>query len=207
VALALAVLAAGAGRCRATGLQLEVLNSTAAAGGTGSFDVVLANTNGPSGPSFLVSGFSVELGVSSASGVKFTSADTNTTAAAYIFGTLQQAPFSFNTFPNADFIASDASVTSPYAVSVDPGKTVGIEHVVYSVAPGTAAGQVPVTLVLSNGTTSLNDVDGNPLAFTAANGIITVTGVVVPEPSTLVLLGMAGATLAAWRGRRRRATA
>jgi hypothetical protein len=147
------------------------------------------------------------LTVNPATGVKFTSADTNTTAAAYIFGTFQSAPapFSFNTFPNADFIASDASLTSPYYVNVAPGQSVGIEHVVYSVAPGTAAGAVPVTLVLTDSNTSLFDVNGAPVVFTAADGVITVSGVVVPEPSTLLLLGLAGAGLAAWRRRHGRA--
>src|SRR4051794_6464344 len=103
VAIALAIsalsLAFGPSPARAA-LILTVANSTALTGGTGSFDVVLSSTSG----TFAVSGFAVELSVSGASGVRFTAANVNTTAAPYIFGTLQSPPLTFNTFPNTDFI-------------------------------------------------------------------------------------------------------
>jgi hypothetical protein len=57
LALALAVLAAGAKPCHATGLSLQVLDSTAPAGGTGSFDVVLTNTDPTGSTPYQIGGF------------------------------------------------------------------------------------------------------------------------------------------------------
>src|SRR5262249_19242909 len=91
LALAVTVITAGARPCRA-GLSLEVLNSTAPAGGTGSLDVLLTNNDSTGSMPFQITGFSAELSVSPTSGITFTSADTNTTAP-YIFGSLQSPPF------------------------------------------------------------------------------------------------------------------
>jgi hypothetical protein len=115
--------------------------------------------------------------------------------------TNQIPPFTFDTFPNTNFQVSDTYAAAPGYISLAPGDTVGLEHVQYAVAPGTPSGPVPVTLVDSG--TSLGDLNFNPVLFTPADGTITVTN--APEPSTLALLGMGGATLVAWGWRRGRA--
>ena len=166
-------------------LVIEVLNSTTAAGGTGSFDVVLTDT-GPIN-SFQVGGFSVELLVAAGTGIHFTAVDTNTVAAPYIFGTYQSgpAPFSFDTFPNTEFTASDSTAVAPGYVTVNPGDTFGLAHVSYSVDPGTPSEMVPVMLQDIGGGTSLSDGNGAPLDFTTTTGIITV-----PESSALMMSGV-----------------
>src|SRR4051794_4890619 len=63
-------------------LIVQVENSSAAPGGTGSFDVVLSDTGG----TFAISGFQVELSVPGASGVQFSAVDASTTTAPYLFG-------------------------------------------------------------------------------------------------------------------------
>lgn len=194
VALALAVLAAPA---RAD-LTIQVVSSTATPGGSGSFDVVLTDTGG----TFQVGGFSIEPSIPGGKGIAFTSAST-ATAQPYIFGTYQSAPSPFATdptnpsqpatFPNLMFVASDTYFSAPGYVTITPGETVGLAHVTYSVSAGTAPGTtVPVTLV-AGGNTSLSDVNGNAIPFTAVGGSIAVT--TVPEPSSLALcgLGLAGA--------------
>src|SRR4051812_48866214 len=87
-------------------LIMQVDNATAAPGGTGAFDVVLKDTDPSNFSSYLIAGISVEVSVPGASGLSFTGVDTNTTAAPYIFGSLQSPPFSFSTFPTNDVIAS-----------------------------------------------------------------------------------------------------
>jgi hypothetical protein len=168
------------------GLALSVVDSTASPGGSGSFDVILANIGGTT--SYQVSIFSVELSVAGSSGVNFLDAEVNT-AAPYIFGTLQSPPLSFGPFPSQDFVASDSSMTSPFFTTLNVGDVYGLEHVTYSVAPGTALGPITVSIVGLGGnfpTTQIDDVNVNPLPFTANNGTINVAAP-VPEPSSLVL--------------------
>ena len=187
--LALAVLWLGEAPTRAVaGLVLTVEASSAPVGGVGSFDVLLSDTGG----SFQVATFSVELSVSSASGVKFTAANTNTTMASYIFGSLQSPPFSFDNFPNTSFTVSDSPQSGPGFVTLNTNDVVGLEHVTYTVAAGTTPGTViPVSILDIGGGTSLSDLSGALVPFTPANGSITVTASSVPEPSSLVLLATA----------------
>jgi hypothetical protein len=183
IALTLAVLWLGAAPTRAfAGLVLTVESSSAPVGGAGSFDVLLSDTGG----SFQIAGFSVELAVATSSGVEFTAANTNTTMDPYIFGTLQSPPFYFNTFPIQDFIASDFLLSLPGYVTLTAGEVVGLEHVTYSVAAGTAPGPVSVTIQNIGAGTSLADVNGGLISFTPTNGTITVTPASVPEPSSIV---------------------
>ena len=178
-------------------LILQVENATAQAGGTGSFDVVLAATDG----TFQVSGFSVELAAAAGSGVRFTGASVDTTTASYVFTTLQAPPFTFATFPTTDFTASDSSMTAPGFVTLTgpPTVTVGIEHVTFAVAAGTAEGTVPVSIVIGDSTQIL-DVNADLLPFTTADGTITISSAVVPEPSSAIMvltaLGLVGGFVA-----------
>jgi hypothetical protein len=72
-----------------------------------------------------------------------------------------------------------------YVTLNTPGQAFGLEHVSYSVTPGTAAGQVGVSIV-SGINTQLYDVAANPLSFTTTNGTITVNSTVIPEPPSIV---------------------
>ena len=195
-----AVLLGGITSARAS-VIMEITNSSAGAGGTGSFDVALSDTGG----TLQVGGFSAELSVPGASGVKFTGVNTSTAAATpYIFGTLQTPPLSFDTFPNTSFTASDTDATAPGFVTLNPGDLVGLAHVSYSVAAGTAPG--PVTVSFVGPGTSLSDVNGGAIAFTTTNGTITVAQA-VPEPSSLLLASIGGGAamlFGLWRRRANR---
>jgi PEP-CTERM motif len=188
-ALALASLWLALSPTRAVaGLVLTVESSTTPVGGVGSFDVLLSNTGATS---FQVAFFSVELSVPTASGVKFTAANTSTTMASYIFGTLQSPPFSFDNFPNTSFTVSDSPQSAPGFVTLTAGEVVGLEHVTYSVAAGTPTGPIIVSIDDIGGGTALSDLSGALVPFTPTNGTITVTLASVPEPSSLVLLATA----------------
>jgi hypothetical protein len=170
---------------------IEAGSTSAAAGRTGSFDILLTSTGG----SFNVSAFSVELSVPSSSGVTFTGAGTGTTTASYLFSTLQSPPMTFATFPTTDFIASDSSVTSPFFATIAPGQTVGLEHVTYSVAASAPSGVVPISIMSIGTDTQLLDLSDTLIPASGSNGSITVAGSAVPEPSSLVLTLIGGVTL------------
>jgi hypothetical protein len=170
------------------GLVLQVDSTSAPSGGAGAFDVVLIDSGG----AYNVSGFSVELSVAPSSGVQFTGVTTGTTDATYVFGSLQSPPFSFDAFPTTDFTASDADMTAPGYVTLTAGQTVGIEHVSFAVAPGTLAGDVPVSIVIGDNTQIL-DVSADILPSNAQDGTITVFSSGVPEPSTLIQASIAAA--------------
>jgi len=186
------------------GLVVQVLSSSAPVGGTGSFDVDLSNIGGST--SYGVSGFSVELSVSTGSGVSFAGANVNTSAP-YIFGTLQSPPLARSTFPSHDFIAADSSLTAPYFTTLNPGSTFGLEHVSYSVAPGTKLGPVGVSIMGLGTTTEMTDINASLFSTTSVNGTISIASG-VPEPSSLLLLSSAVimASMTVLARRRRTAT-
>jgi hypothetical protein len=178
-------------------LIMSVIHSSASPGGTGSFDVVLIDADAPGSATHPVNAFSVELTVPGTSGIKFTAADVNTTAAPYIFGTLQTPPFTFDTFPTTDVTVADFDPPGA-STPIGPGQEFGLGHLSYSVAPGTPLGLVAVSFVAAG--TSLTDPNGNPIAFSAStDGSISV----VPEPSALVLTAIGGAALLGCLRRRR----
>jgi hypothetical protein len=176
---------------------MQVLNSTAPSGGTGSFDVILKEVSGgPDG----VSTDNVALSIPSGTGVSFTGADGNTNGISepYIYGAVLSSPFSSPGFPNVAFQAGDSTLTTlPFQVTINSGDVFGLAHVTYAVAPGTAAKVVNVSL---GSNCSLEDVSSIADSFTKTNGTITVTA--VPEPASAGLLAVGGAVLLQRRRRR-----
>jgi hypothetical protein len=171
----------GATPCQAQ-IVMQVENSTAAPGSTGAFNVFLTDTGG----TFQIGGFGLDVSVPNVSGIQFSGATANTTPA-YIFGTLQSPPFTFDTFPNTDTTVSDTDFIAPGFVTLTAGESVGLGNFGYSVASGTANG--PITVSLVPGGTSLSDGNGNAVAFSSVDGTITVSP--LPEPGTCFLCGLA----------------
>lgn len=196
VALAALVLGLAPSPSRAD-LTIQVLDSSAPAGGTGSFDVVLINTDAAGTTPYSVNSFSVEVSVPGGSGVSFTAADTGTTAAPYIFGTLQTPPFTFDTFPTQDVTVSDFAAPGS-AMLVNPGDEFGLGHFTYSLTAGFTG---PVTVTLGGGT-SLTDPNANAITFVSGNGTISTRP--VPEPSTLMMAALGGSMLLGYARRRTR---
>ena len=206
--LVLVVLAMSLGpavSCRADGLVIEAPNVPVAPGSSGSFDVLLMNTNAAGGASFGVSLDSLELALSGSAGVAFTDVTINTIVPYIYTVSATTLPGSDPldagiVFPNAGFTVSDSDGGSPFFQTVNPGDSFGLANVSYTVSP-TFSGTDTITIASLNVGTSLSDINGNAIPFTAMNGSISTTA--IPEPSTLiqaataVLIGLG----AVWRRR------
>jgi hypothetical protein len=174
--------------CRAAGLVIEAPNLTAAPGSTGSFDVLLVNTNAIGGTSYDVAADSLELSLVGPLSVTFTGVSIDTVAAPYIYVTSATTvpgglPLSLDPFPNTHFTASDSEVAAPGFRTVTPGETFGLAHVSYAVSPPSPGGTD--TIAFGSPATSLSDINGFAVPFTISNGSISVA--VVPEPATLTM--------------------
>jgi PEP-CTERM motif len=193
----------------AGGLVMSIDNVTGPAGGLGTFEVFLTNTDLSGGQSFDVASFSFQLMLPSAFGVQFTGASTATVAATYIFegtgGASVDPTFtlSLDSFPNTTFTGSDTEFTFP-SITVGPGGVFGLGLVSYSVLPSAPPGDVPISFV-SDGT-SLSDAADALIGFQTdvAQGIIHVSGSAVPEPSSLLLVFIGLGTVLAGLKRRHR---
>jgi hypothetical protein len=176
--LALCFLATLPGRA---GVILTIQSAAANQNSTGnSFDVTLANT-GPSSVS--IDAFSFGIQTANAD-LSFTDA-TTATAAPYIFGvdTLFGPDLTGATSGQS---LSTSDVDSVSQVTLAGGSTVGLGHVLFSVAAGAVPGVFAVTFI--SPATSLSDAQENAVAIDALqNGTITIAST-VPEPSLLLPL-------------------
>jgi hypothetical protein len=184
-----ALILGNAAPCRAGGLVIQAPDLTA--GASGSFDVLLVNTNAAGGQSFHVAADSFELSVSGPVSIAFTDVLINTFVP-YIYvtsGTTQGGPpLSLDKFPNTQFTAADSEFAAPGFRIVNPGDVFGLAHVSYSVSAG-SAGTDTLTIV-PGPTTLLSDENGNSLPFTIVNG-----SVFVPEPWALTQATSAAAMI------------
>jgi hypothetical protein len=167
------------------------------------FDVTLQNTGGSP---VTVGGFSFGLSISNVS-LTFTGANTSTVATyAFLgdsFDVINSVPFT-TTLTSQSVVASDLSNSGAGDV-VGAGATVGLGHIIFSVASNAAAGPSTVTLAAFP-TSSLSDTSGGNLAIVLSNGTITVNSVVggVPEPSTWTLIALGIPALMLAKRRRRK---
>ena len=195
-----ALILGNAAPCRAGGLVIQAPDLTA--GASGSFDVLLVNTNAAGGQSFHVAADSFELSVSGPVSIAFTDVSINTFVP-YIYvtsGTTQGGPpLSLDTFPNTQFTAADSEFAAPGFRIVNPGDVFGLAHVSFAISPSSTGGTDTIQFVFPG--TSLSDINGASIPFTTQ---------LVPEPAALTeaataaLLGLGSFW---WRRRRRAAAA
>ena len=181
--IVVAITLATSAPCRA-GLVVEAPNVTVAPGSSGEFDVLITSTGG----TFNVASDTVELSLLGLSGVTFTGVSIDTVTP-YIYGALSAttagSTFTFSTFPGAQFETFDF-ILSTGATTIGPGDSFGLVNVQYSVAANATPG-ASGTLAIGPDT-SLSDVNGGNIAFTAQNGSFTIAP--VPEPTSAILLGL-----------------
>ncbi len=168
------------------------------AGGNGSFEVLLTNTEPLGGTSYGLAGFSFELLAAPGSGITFTAADYPTSGSpAYIFdGTGQTSldptiPLSSDTFSNSHFSAADTEF-SFLSIPVNPGDSFSLGLISFSATSTLSLANLQGLIV--SGGTILSDENFQPIPY-------SMSGSAVPEPSSVVLFGLAGALMLA-AGRR-----
>jgi hypothetical protein len=205
VAIAIATIVGASAPCSAAGLLIEAPSFSVGPGTTtGSFDLLLVNTNPAGGTSYQVASDQFVLSLSGPLGIMFTGVSIDTVAAPYIYvssGTLQPGgpPLSTDSFPNTTFTGADIEFALPGYRTLNPGDTFGLAHVSYALSSN-SFGTDTITIAPSP-MSLLTDVAGNPIEFGIVNGSITA----VPEPwaltqaSTAVLVGLG----LLWRRRRK----
>ena len=192
------VLALGCRRwsCPAA-MIIEVPSVSVAPGTSGSFNVLLIDTDPINSASHRVAADAVELSLNGPLGVTFTAASIATSGSApYLFATsgttigANLVDPSRYPFANRDFVASDSEFAAAGYRSVGPGDSYGLVHVTYTVAPGAAP---PATdSIMIGASTSLSDDQFNLIGFQGINGSFAVVPLsVVPEPSSLILAAIA----------------
>jgi hypothetical protein len=178
--------------CRAAGLVIQAPNLVATAGSSGSFDLLLVNTNPAGGTSYDVSADALGLSLSGPLSITFTDVtiNTNPVTAPYIYVASATTvpgglPLSLDSFPNTQFTASDFETASPFFRTVNPGDEFGRAHVSYTVSSTTPNG-IDTIVIASGAATSLSDIDLNPIPFTIGNGSIRAGAAAIPEPSAFL---------------------
>ena len=183
------------------GLIIEALNVTTSPGQTGSFDVVIINTDSTN--SYDIASDVVQIDLVGLTHVKFTDATINTALPhIYVYqssGTLVPPPTPlWTTLTDTSVTISDSEFAYPpgYRV-VAPGASFGLAHVTFSV-DSSAPFQVG-TISINKANTSLADGSfPSPVLypFSTQDGTFTIAAAsVVPEPSSMVSLLSAGTCL------------
>ena len=181
-------------------LIVSVQSVTVNAGSTGdALDVTLTNTG--STASVPIAGFAFEI-VGASPPITFTAVKTATTSSPYIFGSNSTfGPDITIPVSSSTVEGSDVYSVSTGGISVGANSTVGLGHVLFNVS-STASGMIPVTLA---GLNTITNLAGPPPISTPisigsfSNGTITISGVSVPAPSSLVLFGLSCGTLIGWQ--------
>jgi hypothetical protein len=184
-------------------LIVSIQSVTAAAGSSGdAFDVELTNTDSAA---LAVGGFSFGI-VTANPDISFTDANTSTTAP-YIFGTNSLfGPDLTGPTSGQTLTASDVFIIPLSGISLNPGSTVDLGHILFDVSPFASAGSFPVDLEMFP-LTSLSDPSGNTINIDSLlSGQITITGAVAtPEPSLLLMLFLGAVLIVGHSLRQRKA--
>ncbi|HKM55049.1 MAG TPA: PEP-CTERM sorting domain-containing protein [Isosphaeraceae bacterium] len=206
VALGIVAALGIAAPCRAGGLVISAPDITATAGSSGSFLVLITDTDPTGSAPYNVAGDSFELILTGSAGINFTNVTTATDVAPYntpyIYAHSIANDYSLplytsptNPFPTTDFTAADSfdlSYSAGYT-TLNPGDVYALGLVSYTVSATATAGSVDT--IGFGASTSLSDNNLNAIPFTTTNGSIAVAS--VPEPSTwaMGMIAIAGGSL------------
>jgi len=163
------------------------------------FDITLTNRDASA---IVIGGFSFGLTPENA-GVDFLDATTST-GLPYIFaGDSLFGPDITVSVSGQSIEVSDVFDTPGGGVTILPGTSVGLGHVVFNAAPGSSTVVTPIDFA-AYPFTSLSDAMGNDVAFTDVGGAVTIVPAVVatPEPPGFGLCGAIVLLLVARRRRR-----
>ena len=186
-------------------LILSVDSVAAAQGSTGNgLNVTLTNT----GPlAITIGGFNFTISTADTD-ITFISTDIFTTPVYVLAGDSLFGPVINLLSPGQTMDGSDVS-SSGLGDAVAAGATVGLGRVLFDVSPTAVPGGFAVLLATDIASTSVTDALGSPITIDQFNnGDIRITGsVAVPEPGTVLLLGVGVAAVLIKRKEIRRRTA
>ena len=188
-------------------------------GGIGSVDFTITSTTGTD----TLSSFNVQLQISVLSGgsfLQFTSAQpdpysrSNYVFAGNSFGSANGIPFwgppTTTVTPNDTISGGDSTNDGGFVtISQTPGSL--LMSVQFQAAPGSSVGDsFSIALVPASGSgtgqTFFNDQNSNPVSYTSTAAVVTLSAPAsTPEPSSLVLTGLASLGFMFYRRRSRRA--
>ncbi len=218
--MALAVLFLNGAPAQAAGLVMSISNSSisAAPGSTGSFEILLSDTDTAGSTPFYIASDFVDL-TSSNSLVKFTGASITTSIDPYIFAGQSLVGNSGLGFtfvinpstmplPGTEIQTQDSAYSAnPPAVyaTLKPGEVLSLGVFSYSVSASAAPGaSSDVKIGILSQLTDNNTNNPANINFTTQNATITVSSAgTVPEPST-ALMGMIALTMGVVAARCRR---
>lgn len=184
-------------------LVLTAPNLSATQGSSGSFDLVITDTDPVGSAPLKIAGFGIEFEVSGA-GVQFTDTTTGTAPPYLYVGNSFDDINGFTMdatvvpYPKSHLIVSDLANDVPLFQIVNPGDTFGVTHVSFSVDGGATPGLRNLTFDRVNLITTFSDPNGVLIPVTSIDGSIAVSA--VPEP-TSALLALTVAPLIMWRRR------
>jgi hypothetical protein len=170
-------------------MVVDTPTNPVAAGSTGSFDIYLTNTG--SDASTAVAGYNFDLTITPSTSIQFTSVAESSYGLGYIFSNTGSLGLLPSTFPSYEVANNDLAISGGQVLN--SGDSYGIVTIGYSVAANAAPGSAfSVSLNPAPANTYLSDPSGNGIAFTIQDGTITVAGAIVPEPSSLTIVALAG---------------
>jgi hypothetical protein len=176
-------------------LVFSTTPTSALPGGTGTFEILLTDTDGAGSSAYDVGLVNFDLKADSTSGIQFTAADTNTTTPYIFYGNSGDItngfPLSSDSFPTTEVDGGDNTIGSP--TTMNPGDVYGLANITYTVSPGAALGPAALTFEDVGGGTVAEQSDETALPSAAMNSTITVgpANAAVPEASSLALLSLA----------------
>jgi hypothetical protein len=203
---------------RAAGLVISAPVITASPGASGSFLVLLTDTDLAGSMPYNVTGDQFELTLTGSAAITFTAVTTATDVspynAPYLYANSTDNDYSIplyasptNPFPTTDFMAADTFDVgkSPGYTTLNPGDVYAMALVSYSISPTATAGSGD-TIGFPAANTLLTGNIPDAIVPTMIGGSITIAA--VPEPSTLAMgiLAVAIAPLVARLCRRARQT-
>jgi hypothetical protein len=171
----------------------------------GYFDLTIRNDGTPM-LSAQIGGDSIRIDIQGGSGVRFTGASIGTSLP-YLFQPSFDADFGLSLVSSLSdtsiTIADNADNAAGFA-TVGPNDLFGLARIFFSVDLSAGPSMSTIAIIPSDSSLSGPALDNAPaIAFTSRNGTLINPGV-VPEPSTLVLVLIAGGCIAARRAGRSR---
>ena len=171
----------------------------------GFFDLTIQNDGNPAN-SAQIGGDSIRIDIQGGSGFRFTGASIGTSLP-YLFQPSFDTDFGLtlaSSLSSTSITIADSADNDAGFATVGPNQIFGLARIFFSLDRNAGPSTSTIAIIPSGSSLSGPAINNAPaIAFTSQNGTI-VNPCVVPEPSTLVLVLIAGGCIAAHQARRSR---